>query len=57
VKNRHLFSVQGAAAHVLKYLRSLLVFAIGWAVCVVIGQPQPRHEPMISLLAFSLFSV
>jgi len=32
---------------------TLLIFAIGWAVC---GQPQPRHESMMPVLSFSLLS-
>jgi len=33
---------------------ALLIFATGWAVC---GWPQPRHESVMPVLSFSLFSV
>jgi len=33
---------------------TLLIFAVGWALC---GRPQPEHESMMPLLSLSLLNV
>jgi len=46
--------LMGKGTDQCEILLTLLIFAVGWALC---GRPQPEHESVMPLLSVSLLNV